>query len=73
MANLIIDVETHDVNKLMGRLKRLKSTINVENGGMYRMGMEYSQVWLETTKSLEEVEEWLWRYSNCDYVGAVAR
>jgi len=73
MADMIIDVKTHDVNKLMGRLKRLKSTSNVENGGMYHMGREYSQVWLETSKSLEEVDKWLWRYSNCDYVGVVTR
>lgn len=73
MANMIIDVETKDVNKLMRKLKRLKSTSVVENGGKYWQDTNYTQVWLESTKTVDEVEDWLYKFSNCEYIGVVER
>jgi len=67
----IIDVKTHDVAKLLGKLSRLKSTLSAENRGQYHAAHSYSQVGLESTKTLEEIEDWLYKYSRCDYVGAV--
>ena len=67
----IIDVETHDVKRLVRRLKRLNSTIEVYDNGEYTDCTEYSQVFINSTKTEAEIENWLWQYSNCDYVGVV--
>lgn len=64
-----IDVETHDINKLIGKLKRLKSTVNIENNGVYCMDNSYAQILIDTTKTEKELDHWLWKYSNCDYIG----
>ena len=72
--NLGIDVLTKDCKKLMRRLKSLKSTLCVENGGSYREDNSYSQIHIETTFSEEELDHWLWSTRHvCDYVGVFAR
>ena len=64
-----IDVETHDSLKLIRRLKRLKTTISIKDGGRYYQDPSYCQVHLITTWNEEQLDNWLYLYSNCDYVG----
>lgn len=64
-----IDVRTSDVKKLVGRLKRLRSTTEVEVGGTYRQDPAWSQVFVETSKTLEEFDEWLWKRTPAEYAG----
>lgn len=71
MANYIIDVESHDVKTLIRKLKRLKSTIAIDNYGEYQYCPGYHQVYIESIKTEEELDNWLYLYSNCDYVGVV--
>lgn len=69
---LIIDVETHSKSKLISRLRRLITTIDVQDGGAYREDAGYSQVHLDTVKTEREVDDWLYRTKGIDYVGVVA-
>jgi preprotein translocase subunit SecB len=63
-----IDVTTKDAKALLRRLKSLKTTLAVCDGGMYHADRNYSQVWLHTTWSEDKTEEWVY---NCrlDYQG----
>lgn len=67
----IIDVESQDVKRLVRRLKRLTSTIEVYSNGEYRHCPGYSQVFIDSTKTEQEIDDWLYQYSNCDYVGVL--
>lgn len=67
----IIDVETHHCSQLIRRLKRLITTVNVEDGGMYREARNYSQVHLKSVWNWEQLDEWLYLYSNVDYIGCI--
>jgi len=66
-----IDVMTKTKAAMIRRLKALKSTVSVRDGGVYRECPGYSQVHVETTKSEDELDQWL--YKNChhhfDFVG----
>lgn len=68
---LIIDVYTKSIRSVINRLKVLKSTISVQDGGQYCHCSDYSQVWIETIKSLEEMEDWLYKTKGVDYIGVV--
>jgi hypothetical protein len=54
-----VDCETHDKKELIGRLGKLKTTVTVEDGGMYHQDKEYSQIWIDTTMTEEELDCWL--------------
>jgi hypothetical protein len=69
---LIIDVYTESKNKLIARLEKLKSTIQVRDNGQYGLCPEYSQIYILTTKNCEMLDDWLWRVKhNCHYIGVV--
>lgn len=70
MNKLIIDVETHDCNNISRRLEKLKAVEVVEKRGEYRHCRGYSQIYVETTMTEDEVDHWLWK-NNFDYVGVV--
>lgn len=74
MNALLIDCETHGKAGLIRALRRLKSTIKVEDGGEYREDASYSQVWLDTTRTADEVDTWAYgvRVGSC-VVGVVER
>ena len=72
MANrFIIDSMTSMVKKNIGALKKLKSTISVENGGVYRDDANYSQIHLVSDKQLNDLEDWFWRTKYVEAVGIV--
>lgn len=72
--NLAIDVVTKDAKRLINRLKRLKSTNHIENGGMYSMDLSYSQIWIQTTMSENDLDDWLYNVNHgCEYVGIFSR
>lgn len=69
MAKFIIDTPTKGKTALINKLKRLKSTISVEDGGEYHADNIYSQVHIDTTMTQEKLEDWLWRTKGIDYIG----
>lgn len=68
-----IDVQTRCARTLRGRLRRLKSTSAVEDGGAYTQDPAWSQVHLDTTMDLEALDDWLWKYSRAEYSGTYER
>lgn len=72
MTNLIIDIETRDKRKALTRLNALKSTVIALDGGEYHQDRQYSQILLETSKTEDEIDQWLYK-SNLAYVGVVER
>lgn len=66
---IIIDCTTKGKKQIIRRLRALKSTISADDGGEYWQERTLSQVWLETTKTADEVEDWLER-CNLDAIGA---
>jgi hypothetical protein len=69
MNALGIDVDTSGKREIIRRLARLKSVHSVEDGGMYREDRSYSQIHVVTTMTEDELDDWLYKYSPCDYVG----
>jgi len=68
---LIIDVETHSASFLILRLRKLKSTVEVLDGGMYHQDKSYSQVHVASEKTEDEMDNWLYSINGVDYVGVV--
>ena len=64
-----IDVTTKDKAKLMCRLRRLKSTCLVSDGGKYREDPAFSQVYVNTEKDSLELDEWLYRIKGIETIG----
>tara|TARA_R110001632_G_scaffold209447_1_gene334186 strand:- start:235 stop:483 length:249 start_codon:yes stop_codon:yes gene_type:complete len=65
-----IDVVTRDAPKLLKRLEKLVTTMYVEDGGMYHADQSYSQIHITTTKTADELDNWLYTVNHgCDYVG----
>ena len=71
----IIDCFTNGRMEGIRRLERLKSTIEIEDGREYIQDPQYSQIWITTTKSENELEDWLLetRFKYFTYVGIVER
>ena len=63
-----LDIETHDVKKVLRALLRLKSTVSAVDGGMYHEDAGYSQVHVETSKTEDEMDKWLYD-RGFDYCG----
>lgn len=70
MTKLGIDVTTRDARRLVARLKRLKSTQAAGIIGAYHEYPTLSQIWVETSRSVEDMGDWLWRVNHgCGHVG----
>jgi hypothetical protein len=70
MTNLFgIDVETKHKATVIRRLRALKSTIQVEDGGVYHEDKNYSQIHLKTTFDLDVLENWLWATKGIETIG----
>lgn len=70
MQSFIIDITTKDKNKCIRRMSKLKGYENVKDGGMYHQDIMYSQIHLDSVKTLDEIENWFYK-SNLDYVGVI--
>lgn len=68
--NFIIDILTYEKCQVLSRLKRLVSTVDVQDGGVYHQDHSYSQILITTTKTEEELDNWLYE-NHFDYVGVV--
>lgn len=68
----IIDVETFDIKRIIRRLKRLKSTIEVTNGGQYVLEPDSSQIWIDTLLTEDQLDHWLWK-TGMEYIGVIER
>lgn len=70
MNKFIIDVATHDKNRILRRLINLKSVEIAIDGGMYHQDKLYSQIHILTSMTDHELDNWLYS-NNFDYVGLV--
>lgn len=71
-----IDIATNDVNYLINRLKNLKSTKAITDGGRYHQDRSYSQILIDTVWSENELDDWLYKTKfnrYVDYVGVFER
>lgn len=56
--SLGIDVDTEGKGLLIGKLRKLNSTIDIMDGGAYHIDKGYSQVWIKTTMTEDELDDW---------------
>lgn len=68
-----IDVRTKDAAELVKRLLALPETISAASGGMYHEDTGYTQVWLDTTLTEDQIDLWLYSQNGIDYVGVFGR
>jgi hypothetical protein len=73
MNHLGIDAPTKGVKSLIRRLKQLKTTDYVIDGGAYREEMSISQVLIDTTWAEKELEDWLYKSKGVDFIGTFER
>lgn len=65
-----IDCDTHLQARMINALKRLKSTVSVQDGGKYHQSPAHCVVRLETTLTEEQVDEWACRVkAGSGYIG----
>lgn len=65
-----IDCDTHLQARMINALKRLKSTVSVQDGGKYHQSPEHCVIRLETTMSEEQVDDWACRVkAGSGYIG----
>lgn len=73
VSHLGIDVWTDHRQELIRRLRTVPGVISVQSGGPYVQGPEWSQVWLETTLTERQVEDWMYAQKGIEYVGVFDR
>ena len=73
MNKLGIDAPTKGVKALIRRLKQLKTTECVVDGGAYWEDMNISQVLIDTAWTEKELEDWLYRSKGVSYIGTFER
>jgi hypothetical protein len=64
-----IDVSTAHKHLLIVKLARLKTTVSVEDGGVYNECPDYSQVHLVSSWDEAMLDEWLYKSTGIDYHG----
>jgi hypothetical protein len=69
---LLVDIATHDLQRCIYKLNRLVSTTYAMDGGMYTQDRTYSQLHIDTIKTADEVDQWLYKHG-FDYVGVTTR
>jgi hypothetical protein len=67
----IIDTYTKGKGALISKLKKLKTTVSCEDGGEYYQDRSLSQIHIETSWKEDELNEWLWKSKNINYIGVV--
>lgn len=68
-----IDVPTKGKGKTISRLRRLKTTMDVCDGGEYHADRGYSQIHIDTTWTIEQLDDWLYRVKGVDCDGTFDR
>ena len=73
MNRFIIDCNTKGKLEGINRLAKLKSSIDIQDGGVYHNCPEYSQLWIDTTLTESQLEQWLWKskFRYFHYIGVV--
>ena len=64
-----IDVFTKDKANIIRKLRRLQTTHEVSDGGMYHEDTNYSQVHLDTDWDEGQLDAWLYQQKGINYVG----
>ena len=73
MNKLGIDAPTKGVKALIRRLRQLKTTECVVDGGAYREDRAISQVLIDTSMTEDQLAGWLDRTKGVDYIGTFER
>jgi len=68
-----IDVPTATARRVVKRLETLKSTQLVSRQGPYRFEPTTSQIWIDTTMTEDELDDWCYRTKGIEYVGVWER
>lgn len=68
MNKLGFDVSTHAAKEVIGRLRKLKTTERVENMGQYHQDRSWTMVWIDTSWTEEELNDWLYKTKFTDSV-----
>lgn len=68
-----IDVPTKGKGKTISRLRKLKTTRDVCDGGEYHQDRNYSQIHIDTTWTEDQLDDWLYHVKDVDYVGTFDR
>ena len=58
--SLGIDVDTTGKGLIISKLRKLKSTIDICDGGVYHEDKTICQVWIKTTMNEDALDEWLY-------------
>ena len=61
MHKLYMDVSTSEANMILRRIKKLKDTLFAESDGAYHQCRNWSRLYIETTKTEEEMDDWSYR------------
>jgi hypothetical protein len=68
-----IDAPTGATKNIIRILKKLRTTVAVENAGAYREDRNISQIWIDTTWTEQKLDAWLYNTKGIDYVGTFVR
>lgn len=68
-----IDVPTSHASRVVKRLELLKTTQLVSRQGPYREDPGYTQVWVDTRMTEDELDDWCYRTKGIEYVGVWER
>ena len=70
----IIDVETYNKKRIISGLRKLKTTIEIEDGGEYHEDRSFSQIWITSTLTEEQLDKILCDRKDMDgFIGVVHR
>ncbi len=71
VKNYILDAHTSSKTKIINRLRKLKSTVKVIDNGAYKEDVFFSQIYIESRLTEEQLDRWLYEVKGIEYAGLV--
>jgi len=71
VKNYILDAHTSSKTKIINRLRKLKSTVRVIDNGAYKEDAFFSQIYIESRLTEEQLDRWLYEVKGIEYAGLV--
>lgn len=70
MNKLGLDIDTRVKKEIIGRLKKLKTTVAVSDRGEYHQEMSTSMLWIDTELTEDQLDMWLYdtKFKNNDFM-----
>ena len=66
----LIDTHTDSHREVIEAVSELEETVHVDDDGRYNFCQECSRIYLESSMSENELDQWLWK-SGLEYIGVV--